>query len=1031
MSGTATTYPRSESSSSSIYPRSTPSRSSIDLPRAQTASKGGCWTCRLRRKKCDERREGDTCQTCKRLTIKCLGWGARRPEWMRDKKAVDEYKAGIKEQLKRAGLIRGHPRSQFPSHNPPSRAVIAAAAASPPRPPIHHQASAPKVPVAPQSSLGLPSNNSHEDLSFPPKSRAIIGEGHGFPPEMLGASNSVFMNNDMLYGVPLDHNGIGLGGMSDVYSSDLPLSPLAGDALFGLPANFSSFPSNGYLEPAPVQYAPSQQAINIDQTLFEFNNARQMLFRFDAYGVVSSITFELMKQDPAGPVTKAARALGQLGQERMRVSQGMEQDSRQELSPASYFRNEALMQIQGKRELQLRLTEADAVAAFYLTLFSQLGGRPADEVLMQTQENKELQRRLTEEGAVAAFDLTPFSQLGGHPADWDEPFGILCDWLVQTGLTSTEEPWLFFQGLSAAGRFAVKGALWIDILSSITTGRGPKFYALWRRLLGDRGTYWDQNNMSFQRGLRMDTLIGLPDEALLTMAEVSVLAQWKANAQREGTLSYRELIRRGDVIERRLRQQQTDTRLINDVNIKLIQNEILGEPDAASPGDEVRATIADLFREAAVLYLRTVLNSPCPNYGFPPEMPGASDSISFLQQCKVKASLLEEVAAGVAQKKLAVKLDKSDVQTIVNFLSKRLLLHHEDLRLSPKGRKYVLQFLCKLAKANGAFPKHLELQGIQCNLTQPVAEGGFGYIYKGRFDGQSVCVKTIRVSQYHTHYEERLRAQAGELVLWAHLSHVNILPFSGLYYTREEVPRACIVSPWMDNGDLLQFLTNHPSVLRTPLLHDIISGLGYLHEHDIVHADLKAVGTCNSGFPTKRAMLADFGVSRLSMTLTTTTTNLGRGTANWMAPELLIGDLEVDPIPKKESDIWAFGCTCYELMTGKMPFWEIRNVPQLIRAFMRGNQSPCKPTPEPGSDEFKKVWSLAEQCWQYDPTLRPTSAALLGAFAELNASDDRPRHNGSNTIKAAEVNINHAQVCEILQKIKKSMQRTGNGNHDK
>ena len=33
--------------------------------------------------KCDEQREGDSCKTCKRLTIKCLGWGAKRPDWMR------------------------------------------------------------------------------------------------------------------------------------------------------------------------------------------------------------------------------------------------------------------------------------------------------------------------------------------------------------------------------------------------------------------------------------------------------------------------------------------------------------------------------------------------------------------------------------------------------------------------------------------------------------------------------------------------------------------------------------------------------------------------------------------------------------------------------------------------------------------------------------------------------------------------------------------------------------------------------------
>ena len=57
-------------------------------------------TCRVRRKvshkcfsmtmhlkdspqKCDEHREDNSCKTCKRLAITCLGWGAKRPDWMR------------------------------------------------------------------------------------------------------------------------------------------------------------------------------------------------------------------------------------------------------------------------------------------------------------------------------------------------------------------------------------------------------------------------------------------------------------------------------------------------------------------------------------------------------------------------------------------------------------------------------------------------------------------------------------------------------------------------------------------------------------------------------------------------------------------------------------------------------------------------------------------------------------------------------------------------------------------------------------
>ncbi len=34
--------------------------------------------------KCDEERvEGDSCKTCRRLGIQCLGWGPKRPDWMR------------------------------------------------------------------------------------------------------------------------------------------------------------------------------------------------------------------------------------------------------------------------------------------------------------------------------------------------------------------------------------------------------------------------------------------------------------------------------------------------------------------------------------------------------------------------------------------------------------------------------------------------------------------------------------------------------------------------------------------------------------------------------------------------------------------------------------------------------------------------------------------------------------------------------------------------------------------------------------
>jgi serine/threonine protein kinase len=47
-----------------------------------------------------------------------------------------------------------------------------------------------------------------------------------------------------------------------------------------------------------------------------------------------------------------------------------------------------------------------------------------------------------------------------------------------------------------------------------------------------------------------------------------------------------------------------------------------------------------------------------------------------------------------------------------------------------------------------------------------------------------------------------------EALIWRQLSHPNLLPFFGLYVLDN---RLCLISPWMDNGDLKRFLGNAPS----------------------------------------------------------------------------------------------------------------------------------------------------------------------------------------------------------------------------
>lgn len=87
------------------------------------------------------------------------------------------------------------------------------------------------------------------------------------------------------------------------------------------------------------------------------------------------------------------------------------------------------------------------------------------------------------------------------------------------------------------------------------------------------------------------------------------------------------------------------------------------------------------------------------------------------------------------------------------------------------------------------------------------------------FKGATIpgCWKWVDEEPHEIHAtQEGPKAFAKEIVLWAHLSHENILPFYGIY---EGVSgRICIISPWVDPGDLTIYLQSFPHRSRLPLV---------------------------------------------------------------------------------------------------------------------------------------------------------------------------------------------------------------------
>ncbi len=187
---------------------------------------------------------------------------------------------------------------------------------------------------------------------------------------------------------------------------------------------------------------------------------------------------------------------------------------------------------------------------------------------------------------------------------------------------------------------------YVDIFASITLMQPPRYLSLYKRLFGGGAGFW-ATNASPAGGqhseLRMDALSGCPDEALLAIAEVSALANWKNQELQSGSLSVRELIRRGDAIEKELRERASGKRVDDDdfsghgssfgggldltpaglaAPMSSPQPGMSGSRSARSPVDTNKHIIGEMFREAAVLYLHTVLSESVPGMEHSPQSVG-------------------------------------------------------------------------------------------------------------------------------------------------------------------------------------------------------------------------------------------------------------------------------------------------------------------------------------------------------------------------------------------------------------------------
>ncbi|XP_009791601.1 uncharacterized protein LOC107831007 [Nicotiana tabacum] len=254
-------------------------------------------------------------------------------------------------------------------------------------------------------------------------------------------------------------------------------------------------------------------------------------------------------------------------------------------------------------------------------------------------------------------------------------------------------------------------------------------------------------------------------------------------------------------------------------------------------------------------------------------------------------------------------------------------------------------------------------------IGEQIGEGSCGTVYHGLWYGSDVAVKVFSKQEYS---DEVIYSFKQEVSLMKRLRHPNILLFMGAVTSPE---RLCIVTEFLPRGSLFRLLQRNSSKLewrrRVHMALDIARGVNYLHHLNppIVHRDLKSSNLLVDRNWTVK--VGDFGLSRLKHE-TYLATKTGKGTPQWMAPEVLRNE----PADEK-SDVYSFGVILWELATEKIP-WDSLNSMQVVGAVGFMNQRLDIPK------NVNPQWaSIIESCWHSEPQSRPSFQELVEKLKDL------------------------------------------------
>ncbi|KAL1548777.1 protein-serine/threonine phosphatase [Salvia divinorum] len=298
----------------------------------------------------------------------------------------------------------------------------------------------------------------------------------------------------------------------------------------------------------------------------------------------------------------------------------------------------------------------------------------------------------------------------------------------------------------------------------------------------------------------------------------------------------------------------------------------------------------------------------------------------------------------------------------------------------------------------------LHLRPSSYSLLSPIARGAESVVYEAVLDGKRVAAKKPILST-----SDDLDKFHKELQLLSKLDHPGIMK---LVAAHARPPNYMFFFELYAAGSLSQKLHVEEYSLSTGQAMEITTLLAnallYLHSLGIVHRDVKPANILLN--EDLQPHLADFGLAEYMKDLEQVSVKNWKssgkptggfhkknmvGTLIYMAPEVLGKEVQTE-----KSDVYSFGVTVNELLTGVVPYTDLRaeaqahtvlemnyTEQQLTAAVVSEGLRPVLAGPESGTSS--NLLSLIKRCWDADPQNRPSFSDIVLELDVMLRSENR------------------------------------------